>query len=75
MGAVGSELSWPPPSFSAVLAPQFSSGIKYLLKAYDNDKDKDTHKDILVSLGISVFLRLRPDRDCDHTTREVTKKV
>ena len=47
MEVVGLELSWPPPSFLAVSAPQFSSGIKYLLKAYDNDndKDKDTHKD------------------------------
>ena len=30
---------------------------------------------ILGSLGTSIFLRLRPDRDCDHETREVTKKV
>ena len=30
---------------------------------------------ILGSLGTSVYLRLRPDRDCDHATREVTKKV
>ena len=30
---------------------------------------------ILGSLGTSVFLRLRPDRDCDHETREVTTKV
>ena len=30
---------------------------------------------ILGSLGTSIYLRLRPDRDCDHETREVTKKV
>ena len=30
---------------------------------------------ILGSLATSIYLRLRPDRDCDHETREVTKKV
>ena len=30
---------------------------------------------ILGSLGTSIYLRLRPDRDCNHEAREVTKKV
>ena len=30
---------------------------------------------ILGSLGTSIYLRLRPERECDHETREVTKKV
>ena len=30
---------------------------------------------ILGSLGTSIYLRLRPNVDCDHETREVTKKV
>ena len=30
---------------------------------------------ILGSLATSVYLRLRPEKECDHVTREVTKKV
>jgi len=30
---------------------------------------------ILGSLATSIYLRLRPDVDCDHETREVTKKI
>ena len=30
---------------------------------------------ILGSLGTSIYLRLRDNKECDHWTREVAKKV